>query len=110
MSKLLLERGQKFSEQIKLVSSPHSLEGSVYEAPTGLLMFCQVGYASFVFINLEDGNRMTDPVAWNSRSTEDVKGGVSKEEVLPLMLKKLKDADEGQLTYIGGITNLIRGA
>ncbi len=56
--------GDTLEQQSKYCKNPHLYEGGIYQEKGGeYLMFCQVGYHKFALINLEDGNRMDDPIA-----------------------------------------------
>ncbi len=52
-----LKIGELFNDQIEHNDNPHAYEGLVYAGVSCTYMFCQVDYAKFAFINLDEGNR-----------------------------------------------------
>lgn len=60
--------GDTLEHQSEYCKDPHMYEGCIYQEYNGgeHYMFCQVGYHVFALINLEEGNRLHDPVAHSS--------------------------------------------
>jgi len=86
--------GITFAQQCELIDSPHKLESCVYKNEAGeLYMFCQIGYAKFVFIALQSGNRADELVSTESPF---------EEESLKEALMRINEQNEGTTpTFIG---------
>jgi hypothetical protein len=96
--------GDTFKSQIEAVAEPHRFEGYVYETPSDLVMFCQIGYGLFAFINLLDGNRMNDGVQMRFENIPEL-GGCNARGVL----RKMQHDMDCTLTCKGKLNKWLSG-
>jgi hypothetical protein len=101
-----LQIGQTLKQQIAICTHPHAYTGMIYSIESELHMFCQVGYAKFVFISLETGNRILNPIQTECDTTSCEYGHIVEKSLDGCALLELMGVMAEQLVREGACNSI----